>query len=175
MEHNNIFCVDCGSENCPCYLSQTEDCLMCSRLQGKDYCDCNWKGVCIYNELMQNGGTINELRTAFRAPIKEKKSFACGITVFALKVGIGFAIKCSEPGSYIFVKGENEPSFYQTPISVMKSDMQNGVIYIAVQQVSAKSKMLIAAEDALIVRGVYRNGIIGLLVAQSGSKWVEVV
>ena len=51
-------CIDVGSENCPCYLALTGDCLICSRLQGKDYCGCNWAGVCVYNEFIQGNKFI---------------------------------------------------------------------------------------------------------------------
>ena len=43
MNINTYKCVDTGSENCPCELAVTGDCLTCSRLQGKDSCDCDWK------------------------------------------------------------------------------------------------------------------------------------
>ena len=32
-------CIDAGSENCPCLLAASGDCITCSRLQGKDCCD----------------------------------------------------------------------------------------------------------------------------------------
>ena len=44
MDTNTYKCVDAGSENCPCDLAVTGDCLTCSRLLGKDVCDCDWKG-----------------------------------------------------------------------------------------------------------------------------------
>jgi hypothetical protein len=76
MEDNNdtpvqklLNCIDAGTENCPCYLAVTGDCLICSRLQGKDYCDCNWRGVCIYNEFMQGNGKVNNPRRDFEAEI----------------------------------------------------------------------------------------------------------
>lgn len=164
------FCVDCGSENCPCYLAQTGDCLMCSRLQGKDYCDCNWQGVCIYNEYMQGKGRVNNPRGNITAKIISRREYVHDITVFELEVSKGFAMRCSLPGSYVFLQAEGMPTYYQLPISVMKSDTDRGVIFVAVQNQAAKSKALCEATDSLVVRGVYRNGIIGIGEALKSDK-----
>ncbi|NFG18899.1 sulfide/dihydroorotate dehydrogenase-like FAD/NAD-binding protein, partial [Clostridium botulinum] len=49
MEYEIKDCIDAGSEYCPCHLAETGDCILCSQLSGKKFCDCiNWKGVCIY-------------------------------------------------------------------------------------------------------------------------------
>ena len=49
-------CIDCGTEFCPCKLAETGECILCSQLQGEHFCDClNWNGVCIYQELYNNG------------------------------------------------------------------------------------------------------------------------
>ena len=195
MEQNFYDCIDCGTENCPCYLAATGDCLVCSRLAGKDYCDCNWKGVCIYNEFIQSGKKINNVREEFTAKVEENKRYGQDTVVLVLDVGRGFALKCAKPGSYVFLKRAEDEDFYNIPISVMKSDITGGKIHLAVKEMSAKSKRItevqphfehidagtadsagkaneniagsnkcenIGGEDSLCVRGVYRNGILGL-------------
>ncbi|MDD3168570.1 MAG: hypothetical protein PHC91_03775, partial [Eubacteriales bacterium] len=88
-----INCIDAGSENCPCYLAVTGDCLICSRLQGRDYCNCNWRGVCIYNEFVQGNRKINNPRRDFEAQIIEKKFYKEDLVVYILDVDQGFAMK----------------------------------------------------------------------------------
>lgn len=160
---NGIYnCIDAGSENCPCYLAVTGDCLTCSRIQGKDYCDCNWKGVCIYNEFIQGNRRINNPRRDFEAPIAKTKFYKDDLVVYVLDVGKGFAIKASRPGSYIFMKSSNSNSFYNVPISIMKADIEKGQIHLAIKIISAKTKALLAETEKFIIRGIYRNGIQGI-------------
>lgn len=155
-------CIDAGSENCPCYLAVTGDCLICSRLQGKDYCNCNWRGVCIYNEFIQSNRKVNNPRQNFEAKIAEKKFYKEDLIVYILDVEKGLAMKAERPGSYLFVKGRESNSFYDIPISVMKADVEKGQIHLAIKVISAKTKALLMEEERFVLRGPYRNGVHGI-------------
>lgn len=162
MSKSKIKCIDCGSENCPCHLAETGDCIMCSRLQGKSFCDCNYIGVCIYNEYIQGGRRVNNPRESFFAEIIDIKDYFYNIKALTLKVPKGFAMKCSIPGSFLFVKAPDSPSFYQMPVSVMTASADNSRITIAIQSGAAKSKQICRQTQQLDIKGVYRNGILGL-------------
>ena len=155
-------CIDAGSENCPCYLAVTGDCLICSRLQGKDYCNCNWRGVCVYNEFVQGNRKVNNPRMDFEAKIIQKKFYKEDLVVYILDVGKGFAMKAERPGSYLFIRGRGTGSFYDVPISVMKADVEKGQIHLAIKIISTKTKALLMEEEKLILRGPYRNGVHGV-------------
>lgn len=157
-----ISCVDAGTENCPCCLALTGDCLVCSRLQGKDCCGCQWAGVCIYNEFIQGNRKVNNPRKDFEAQIIERKFYKDDLVVYVLDVGKGFALKAERPGSYLFVKGSGAGSFYDIPISVMKTDPEKGQIHLAVKIISTKTKALLTEKEKLAVRGLYRNGVHGI-------------
>lgn len=159
---NHMDCVDSGTENCPCYLAATGDCLICSRLQGKDCCDCIWKGVCIYNEFIQNNKKVNNPRKDFTARIISKKHYLDDLYVITLEVGRGFALKAAVPGSYIFMKATELEDYYHTPISIMHVDTENGYITVLIKSISAKTKAICNENEKLIVRGVYRGGICGM-------------
>lgn len=162
MNYSTYDCIDAGTENCPCYLALTGDCLTCSRLQGKDSCDCSWKGVCIYNEFKQGNGRVNNPRKEFVAGIVSKKFYLDDLAVFVLDVGKGFAIKAGSPGSYIFMRSRSDTSFYDIPISIMHADVEKGQLHVAVKVISTKTKSLLEEEESFVLRGVYRNGIQGL-------------
>lgn len=162
MTYKEEICIDAGSENCPCLLAESGDCLTCSRLQGKDCCDCNWRGVCIYNEYIQNGKTIRGRRTNRKTRILKKIWYGDDLVVLALQVSKGFALKASRPGSYVFLKQCGQNDCYSVPISVMRSDPEKGVIHLAVKVMAGKTKDLAAAEGELEIRGVYRNGLLGV-------------
>lgn len=159
---NNIDCIDSGTENCPCYLAATGDCLICSRLQGKEYCDCLWKGVCIYNEFIQNNQRVNNPRKEFSARIVSKKQYLEDLYVITLEVGRGFALKAAIPGSYVFLQAPDYINYYQTPISIMQVDSERGFVTVLVKSISAKTKAICMQEDKLAIRGVYRGGISGM-------------
>ncbi len=162
MSNTLIDCIDVGTENCPCYLAATGDCLICSRLQGKSDCDCNWKGVCVYNEYLQGNRRINNPRVEFSGAILDKKYYMDDLAVFALRVEKGFALKSSVPGSFIFLRDKASPGYYDTPLCVIKADVEKGIIWVAVKIISAKTKTIAAVEDSLMIRGIYRNGILGV-------------
>lgn len=164
MDYSLNDCIDAGTENCPCYLALTGDCLTCTRLRGNDNCDCdcNWRGVCIYNEFILGNKKVNNPRKDFESPIIGKKYYMEDLAVFVLGVEEGFALKLMRPGSYIFLRSKEDPSFFDTPISVMKADPSAGQIHVAIKLLSAKTKALAESADSLIIRGVYRNGIQGL-------------
>lgn len=162
MTYKEEVCIDAGTENCPCLLAQSGDCLTCSRLQGKDFCNCGWRGVCIYNEYIQNGKKINNRRESKRCRILKKIWYGEHLLVFVVEVSRGFALKASLPGSYVFLKPHGYSSCYSVPISVMRSDPDKGQIHLAVNVMAGKTKALTEAGDEIEVRGVYRNGLLGV-------------
>lgn len=160
-------CVDAGTEYCPCNLAVTGDCLICSRLQGKDTCDCDWSGVCIQNEFMQNGGRPSGLRRGFTAEVLQRKEYGDSLQVLTLAAGRGFAQRASKPGSYVFLRHPKEMRFYDVPVSVLRTSEEAGTISVAIKEQGHKSKILLTAER-LEVRGVYGGGLQGVKYLQPG-------
>lgn len=162
MSDSYYDCIDCGSEFCPCELAETGDCLMCSRLAGKDKCECYWKGVCIYNEFVHAGKKAAVRREEAEAEVVQRKKYGDDITVLIIDVGRSFAIKAAVPGAYVFLKAAEDSSFYNFPISILKSDTENGTIHVAVKAIGSKSKKFLNLGNKVTVRGVYKNGILGV-------------
>lgn len=156
------FCIDCGTENCPCVLAASGDCIVCGKLQEKNCCDCCWNGVCVFNEFAQRGGMVNEPRESFKAKIVSKKQYLPDLYVFGLEVEKGFALRASNPGSFIFIQPTNESEFFSTPISILKSDLKKNTIYVLIKAISLKTKRICEENEFLNIRGVFRNGIIGI-------------
>ena len=162
MEGSFFECVDTGSENCPCYLALTNDCMTCTRLKGLDYCDCRWTGVCIYNEFIWNRKQPKNPRSEIKAKLIDKKTYHDQVVVFILKTDKYLAQRFKYPGTYIFVRNPEDQMIYDVPISIMHVDTEKDEIHIAVKIISAKTKKIMEAKEALIIRGPYRNGILGL-------------
>lgn len=161
MTYMNNICADAGTVNCPCPLAETGDCLICSRLAGKEKCDCSWSGLCIYNEFIQNDGIVRSRRNERKAKIVKKIRYGRDLLVLVLSVPKGFALSAANPGSFVFLKGIGRSSFSNVPVSVMRADAENGHLYLALKIISGKTKVIAEADDALMLRGVYRNGLLG--------------
>lgn len=178
MTYKNSICADVGTVNCPCPLAETGDCLICSRLAGKDICDCQWAGVCVYNEYIQNDKVIRNKRQNKTVPILKKIRYGSDLMVIVLKVSKGFALQAMVPGSFVFINTVGETDFFNMPVSVMKADVKKGFLYIALKIISGKTKKIAAADSELQVRGIYRNGLLGQGVAElaedkkNGGRWL---
>ena len=161
MTYINKKCADAGTSNCPCPLAETGDCLICSRLAGCDVCDCSWAGVCVYNEFIQNDKVVRGRREDMKALIVNKRWYTDDLLVLTLDVGRGMALEALRPGSFVFLSRPGAPSYANVPVSVMKSDHAKGTLSLALKIVGSKTRMLAEAEEFLMVRGVYRSGLLG--------------
>lgn len=155
-------CIDAGSEYCPCYLAETGDCITCSHLQGKSFCDCNWRGVCIYQEYYWNGKKAKSARESYKAKILDKVLIGDNLLIFKISVMKTLARQLKQPGSYIFIRNINKPQYYDIPMSIMYSNEHIGEIHVAVQILGTKTKSLLNLKDEIYVRGPYWNGLLGL-------------
>lgn len=162
MIQHRIECVDIGSEYCPCHLAETNDCLICSHLQGKDFCDCNWRGVCVYQEYVWNGYKSKSLRSETICQVEDKFEYKSNLTILKIKTSKTLSRQLKEPGAYVFLRDVNLPHYYDVPMSVMDADDMNGYIYIAYQTLGAKTKMLKKLNSKVLVRGPFWNGLIGI-------------
>ncbi len=163
QNHHPLFqCIDAGTENCPCSLAASGNCLTCSRLAGKDCGDCDWPGVCIYNEFIQNGKKAKTSREEKLVPIIERKSYGDGTLRFILDVGKGLAAKCYMPGSYLLIRSRELSEYYNAPISVMFADLEKGHIHVLIKAISFKTKQLAEETEHLYIKGPYKNGLLGL-------------
>ncbi len=155
-------CIDVGSEYCPCYLAETNNCITCSQLQGKEFCDCNWRGVCVYQELLMNRNKIRQQRDYYKSEIEDIREIGKDSYILKLKVTKTLARQLKEPGSYVFLRDERLPQYFDVPMSVMQSDALNGEITIAFKAVGAKTNSLKKCDENILVKGPYWNGIYGL-------------
>lgn len=161
MDNKNGSCIDAGSVHCPCMLAACNECMICGRLAGKNYCDCDWQGVCIYNEYLQNGSLLVRQRKSSLYKIQKKIWYEKDLAVMRIKVPRGFAQKASVPGSCVFVRPQGKDDFFDMPVSVMNADYEEGFIDLAVKASGPKSRTLLDSDVFVQMRGVYRNGLLG--------------
>lgn len=157
-------CIDAGSEYCPCHLAETGDCIICSQLAGKGFCDClNWKGVCIYQEFINNGAKAKEGRKYGKFKILNIYTNENLLRIDIL-VSHKIAIELQYPGSYVFFKKPSASDYFNVPISIMESDLDNNTIKVAIELRGVKTKALATLKNGSMIsmRYPFYNGVLGL-------------
>lgn len=165
MSHEIIDCIDAGSEFCPCHLAESGDCILCSQLCGKEFCDCiNWKGVCIFQEYRWNGEKAKEGRKTYSSTILDKEPLAKDIFIFTIAVTHALAQNLVYPGSFVFLRKEGTSELYNSPISIMEVDTEKNFIKVVVKACAVKTKTICELEkgDLILVKGPFWNGALGL-------------
>ena len=169
-----IDCIDAGTEYCPCKLAESGECLICSQCQGECFCDClNWKGVCIYQELHNNGYKAKEGRKTYDCTVEDVTNYNNNMIMIKFKSPHKLVLDLAKPGSYIFVRTD-ENKYFDIPISIMNSDIENDIITIAVEIRGIKTNRLLntKANENIVIRGPYWNGVFGIknILAQKETK-----
>ncbi|MGO5064627.1 MULTISPECIES: sulfide/dihydroorotate dehydrogenase-like FAD/NAD-binding protein [unclassified Clostridium] len=165
MEYEIKDCIDAGSEYCPCHLAETGDCILCSQLSGKKFCDCiNWKGVCIYQEFMWNGKKAKEERENYLGKIIKKDNIEDKTIVLTIALSHKLCQQLVYPGSFVFLRNKDDFGFYDAPISIMDANTEENIIKVAIEIRGVKTKTIadLDKNDDILVRGPFWNGVLGL-------------
>lgn len=169
-----IDCIDAGTDYCPCKLAEYDQCLICSQCQEKVFCDClNWKGVCIYQEFYDNNKKAKEGRKTYECIINNVTKYNRDLIMIKFEAPHKLALDLVKPGSYIFIRTDDN-EYFDIPISIMNSDIENDVITIAIEIRGIKTRKLLELKSGenIVIRGPYWNGIFGIkeVFAQKKSK-----
>jgi len=169
-----IDCIDAGTEYCPCKLAESGECLICSQCQGECFCDClNWKGVCIYQDLYNNGNKAKEGRKTYDCIVKDVVNYENNLIIIKFEAPHKLVLDLVKPGSYVFIRTDTN-NYFDIPISIMNSDVENDIITIAVEIRGIKTTKLlnIKVNENIVIRGPYWNGVFGIknILAQKESK-----
>lgn len=165
MVKEAIDCIDAGTEYCPCKLAEYGQCLTCSQCQGKVFCDClNWKGVCIYQELYNNGNKAKEGRKTYDCTVIDVVKYKNDLIIIKFEAPHKLALDLVKPGSYIFIRTDEDNHYFDIPISIMSSDIEKDIITIAVEVRGIKTAKLlnVKANENIVIRGPYWNGVFGV-------------
>lgn len=156
-------CVDAGTDYCPCALAERGECIICSQLNDKVFCDClNWKGTCIYQDFINNNSKRKDVRQFKTFDIIGKQNIRKDIFLLEIKVDNAMARELDNIGAFVFLKNPQEDDSYSTPISIMESDIINNAIRVVIKIAGVKTKALSECSDKIMLKGPYLNGIQGL-------------
>lgn len=157
-------CIDINTEFCPCLLADTNHCTFCSKLQGKETCDCNWSGVCIFYEKywQDKYKKSNQITQRIIEECIALKQEQIGTKTYQLEFCVSkeLAKKLDRPGSFVFLRRLSDPACSHFPVGVMK--VNDTKITVAIEAVGAKSsRFLLNSQEKIHVRGPYYNGVLG--------------
>lgn len=157
-----VDCIDAGTEFCPCKLAEQDECIICSQIHGKCFCDClNWKGICIYQEFIWNNKKCRKSRQYHSYVIEDKQYIREDLLQLDIKVSKYLARELNNVGAFVFLKAPGDPDSFSTPISVMLSDTVRNIIRVVIKIYGVKTKALCKCERDIMVKGPYWNGIQG--------------
>ena len=134
------------------------------KLQGSHFCDClNWNGVCIYQELYNNGNKAKEQRKAYTCKVSEKVLCQDDVLLIKFEAPHKLAIDLAKPGSFIFIRSD-ENVYFDVPISILDSNIDTNIISVMIEIRGVKTKQLLNIESGgeITIRGPYWNGVFGL-------------
>ena len=160
-----VECIDSGTEFCPCKLAEAGECIVCSQLQGGCFCDClNWKGVCIYHEFINNGSKAKEGRKTYNCLVKKIELYERDLLLIKFEVPHKLAIDLVKAGSFIFIRPDENNIYFDVPISILDSDIDNNILTIMIEIRGIKTKNLLNIKEGntITIRGPYWNGVFGL-------------
>ena len=157
-----VDCIDSGTDYCPCVLAEKGECIICSQLHGKCFCDClDWKGICIYQEFMWNNQKAKKNRLYHSYIIEDKQYIREDLLQLDIKVPKYLARELNNTGAFVFLKKPGDMDAFSTPISVMLSDTVRNIIRVVIKIYGVKTKALSECQREIMVKGPYWNGIQG--------------
>ncbi|MCR3761250.1 sulfide/dihydroorotate dehydrogenase-like FAD/NAD-binding protein [Clostridium felsineum] len=178
MNYEIIDCIDSGTEYCPCHLAESGNCILCSQLKGKDFCDCtNWKGVCIYQEYTWNGNKAKIGRSEYVCKVLKKELLDANLVSFTILTKKKLTEELLYPGSYVFLRSPKSSRYYSSPISIMEASSDENVIKVVIEVRGTKTKNItdLNENDNIVLRGPYWNGILGLKNVYSAKEGISLV
>ena len=109
-----------------------------------------------------NGNRRREERKDQNVEVEEIQRINENGFVIKIKTSKTLARQLKEPGAYVFLRGENLPNYFDTPMSIMDVDESGGYVYIAYQVLGTKTQKLESSMGNLMLRGPYWNGLYGM-------------
>lgn len=165
MGYEPFECIDAGTEYCPCHLAETENCILCSQLQGYKCCDCpNWKGVCIYQEFFTNNFKAKGNRKYHSCKIIDKVDIEKKLIILTVEAPSYLIDNLVYPGSFVFMRHPDSAQCFDAPIAIMDINPKEKYFKVAIELKGVKTNKIneLNEKDNILIKGPYWNGILGL-------------
>lgn len=156
-------CIDVNSQQCPCLLADTNHCFICSHLKGEAVCDCDWTGKCILHERhwqVPRKPSDTHCRREVETTLVTKRRINENIFIVESEVGAELAQQLDQIGSFVFLRQAADLEMCNFPVGIM--DVNGGIITMVIERIGPKSSRVLQQTDVrVLIRGPYRNGVLG--------------
>jgi len=149
-----------GSQDCPCVLANLEECLVCSHLQGLDFCDCRWTKNCVYINFIHDKKTLGPKGENFLTPARFLTVGIHGYHVFL--TATDFILRTSGPLDCVSIRARQKPE-YTFPAVVLEKYPDHGIISLALKPVTATEKNILFSSSSFDLIPGSKTAVQGLL------------
>lgn len=126
-------CGSYGSNDCPCVLSVLGECLVCSHLRGKDFCDCEWNKYCVYINYLHDRKTSGLSGDGLPATIRWLNMGAPGYRVF---LPTPRSVLSTAREMHLAMLRGGPPDSLEIPAVVLALYPDHGLVSLAVSPIS---------------------------------------
>lgn len=160
-------CSSYGSDDCPCVLSTLKECLVCSHLQGKELCDCQWSKYCVFINYLHDKKDFRQAHQDVLVPVRYLNMGTHGYRVF---------LSAPEPvisGArnlhYVLLKGGPRDEM-EIPAVMLTAYPGHGIISLAARPRNEAGKDLLLNTSSLNLCHSTKTAIAGLASLQGFSR-----
>lgn len=160
-----LTCIDINSQYCPCVLAQINQCVVCTVLSGKEYCECTWNGTCIlYEKYWRSREHIIEIGEFSRfeeiTTFHIVKEFNANSYLLRFELSLDFMDKLKRAGAFVFFRNPEDPFYFNFPVGIMR--VMENYVEVVVESIGPKSsKIFMDNSRRIVVKGPYYNGVLG--------------
>lgn len=126
---------------------------------------------------MWNGGKAKQQRKIHFCKVLKKENLDKKLVIFTLLASHKLVQDLQHPGSYVFIRHPQTTQFYDAPISVMDTNLEENWIKLAIEIKGIKTKSIdkIMEGESVLIRAPFWNGIFGLKNVYSSKDGTSVV
>jgi NAD(P)H-flavin reductase len=113
---------------------------------------------------MWNGGKAKAPRKIHFCKVLKKENPEKNVVIFTLLASHKMVQDLQHPGSYVFIRHPQTTQFYDAPISIMDTNLEENWIKVAIEIKGIKTKSIdkINEGETMLIRAPFWNGIFGL-------------
>ena len=138
-------CEITGHKDCPCVLANLEECLVCSHLQGLDFCDCRWTKNCVYINFIHDKKSLGPKGENFLTPAR---FLTVGIRGYHLFLTAPDAVlRTAGPLDCVSIRTRQKPE-KTFPAVVLEKYPDHGIISLAVKPLTATEKNILFSSSS---------------------------
>lgn len=155
----SVKCSSYGSIDCPCVLSVLKECLVCSHLQGKEFCDCQWSKYCVFINYLHDKKDFQQANQDYLVPVRYLDMGSSGYRVFLIAPKP--VISGARNLHYVLLKGAPRDEM-EIPAVMLTAYPDHGIISLAARPQNEAGKDILLNTSSFNLSYSTKTAITGL-------------